>query len=304
MTDLVVTDAGRAAIAALAGMDQVDITHVAIGDGGGDTDATRTALRNERLRAPAIGAGAADLIAVTGAFTPAAEWHVREVGLIGRVGAGQPFLFAYGAVDTAATPIATAVSGVDLIVGSTLLIDPSDDSVSVTLSPQVVTQSVTPAMRVFTASGTLTATSARYWLVAAFGGGGTASLTGLGVSQKYGVAGASASITGTGVSIVAAGGAGGLLGSDGAAGGAGTVSGARAVGVGITGGGNRAGHRTRQSSAGGGFPGGPGGACYALVTPEAGEAYSITIGAAPTASQPSTHAAPVQPVVVIIELLD
>lgn len=143
---LKLTDAGRAAIADGANRrtNQVTVTKMALGDGSaapGVDDSGRATLRNERLREAVTGSSAADArLVVQASFMGVmgeAAWEAREVGLVGRVGAGQEFLAAYGAVLLADDAIATVAPGVSTISAGVVEVVSSDAEVAVALTPGV-----------------------------------------------------------------------------------------------------------------------------------------------------------------------
>lgn len=147
--DFALTTAGRAAIAdgANVGLNQITLTHLAIGDGQGQvgiTDAARTTLRNERLRSALVGSGGsvgAARVGVRASFTGApgsSTWNVTEAGIVARIGAaGAEFLFAYGAVAGGADPLATIGAGVSTTIAADLRIVASAADVAVTVAPSI-----------------------------------------------------------------------------------------------------------------------------------------------------------------------
>ncbi len=135
--ELRITTAGRDALADgdNRGTRAIQLTKMAIGDGsgtGGETDDSRTALRNQRAVAALGGSTTvSDRIAVVGVFTPAAAYGVTEVGILGRVGTEAEFLVAYWTAGGAR--LASTVADTRLVIGGSLDIEPAEAEITVTV---------------------------------------------------------------------------------------------------------------------------------------------------------------------------
>ena len=139
--ELRITNAGRAALAdgTNRGVSALQLTKLAIGDGsgpGGESDDTRTALRNQRAVVAAGGSTMVEgRIVVRGDFTPDADYGVTEVGLLGRVGTGPEILVAYWSDDGAR--LASTVRNSLLVIAGSLDITASEAEVTVTVNPSI-----------------------------------------------------------------------------------------------------------------------------------------------------------------------
>jgi len=145
------TDAGRAALSSAehVGLAAVTLTHFAIGDAhgpGGSADDARTALRNERHRAPLTGSQAnAGQIAVRGDFAPDASYGISEAGIFGTHGdpPGASELLLYWTANGALSGQAAAGTSLSLVAVIDLTAATAD--VNVTVSPTIVLGSTSAA---------------------------------------------------------------------------------------------------------------------------------------------------------------
>lgn len=287
--NLILTDAGRGAVAdgMNQGTNQVNITDLAIGDGrapAGADDSARAALRNERLRADAGGSTTVDdRFAFRATFVETdPAWDVTEAGLFARTGGvGAKFLFAYFSVGPApADPIAriTPNAGLELagavqVVASPAAVAATIDAALTIMGPDALLSLDLRAYGPGTNENLVAPARPRRWLVVALGGGGGGSNDG-----SAGTAGGDASLTGTDVAVTANGGAAGATAVGNApAVGTASVTGSRATGQGLAGSGAPGGTPIGKASTHQG--GAPGGLAVALVTPDPGESYAVSVAA-------------------------